>query len=174
MTQYSNRMIFAHWLTLALLIAAWFLGDSLADATDTSSATLTAYRLHIVVGVAVLLLTALRLFFRNKDGVPAPMGNTPMDKVAKGVHHLLYATLFVLPLSGIATVFTSDAGRALLSGDAKLLPGKDAFDQVFAHSVHESMVGVLIVLVAIHVLGAIKHQFIMKDGLIKRMLPHSK
>ena len=131
-----------------------------------------AYQLHIFAGGAVLLLTLLRLFFRNKDGVPQAIGNTPMDKVAKGIHHLLYTTLFVLPLSGIATVFTSDAGRALLSGDAKRLPGKDVYEPVFAHSVHENMVIVLVVLVAIHVLGALKHQFIMKDGLIKRMTPH--
>jgi len=167
-------MILAHWLTLALLIAAWFLGDSLSEATDTSSATLTAYHLHIVAGVAILLLSVLRLFFRSKDGVPPVLGNTPMDKVAKGIHHLLYTTLFVLPLSGIATIFGSDAGRALLSDDAKLLPGKDAYEQVFAHSVHENMVIVLIVLVAIHVLGALKHQFIMKDGLLNRMKFHSK
>lgn len=172
MTQYSNRMIFTHWLTLVLLVAAWFLGDSLSELTDTGSATLAAYQLHLVAGGVVLLLTLLRLFFRSKDGVPKAVGNMPMDKVAKGVHHLLYTLLFVLPLSGMATVFSSDAGRALLSGDAKLLPGKDVYEHVFAHSVHETLVTVLLVLVAIHVLGALKHQFIMKDGLIKRMTPH--
>jgi cytochrome b561 len=62
---------------------------------------------------------------------------------------------------------TSDVGKALLSGDAALLPAK--FDGVPAHEVHEILVTVLIALVAVHVLGALKHQFIMKDGLLERM-----
>ncbi|PIY04821.1 MAG: hypothetical protein COZ20_04750 [Gallionellales bacterium CG_4_10_14_3_um_filter_54_96] len=174
MTQYSKRMVIAHWLTLALLVAAWFLGDELAESTDKSAATLAGYLVHIAVGGTVLLLTVARLFFRVKDGVPAPMGNTPMDKVATGIHHLLYLVLFVLPLSGIVVVFTSTAGKALLSGDAGLLPKDGGFDHVFAHEVHEFMVTALIVVVGVHLLGAIKHQFIAKDGLMQRMMLRRK
>jgi len=57
----------------------------------------------------------------------------------------------------------------LLAGDASLLPKEGGFDHVFAHEVHETMVTVLIVLVAVHLLGALKHQFIDKDGLMNRM-----
>lgn len=171
MTQYSNRMILVHWLTLALLVAAWFLGDELAEATDESHATIAAYLIHALVGGAVLLLTAARLLFRGKDGVPPALGDTTMDKVAKGVQHMMYLVLFVLPVSGIMTIVTSDAGKALLAGDAALLPKDGGYHGVFAHEMHETMVNVLIVLVLVHLLGAIKHQFIMKDGLLNRMLP---
>jgi len=169
MTQYSKRMVIAHWLTLVLLVVAWFLGDDLADATDDSKATLAGYIMHMSVGGAILLLTLVRLFFRSKDGTPAPMGVTALDKVAKGVHHLLYTVLILLPLSGVVTVITSDTGKALLSGDAGLLPKEHGYDKVFAHEVHETFVTVLVVLVALHILGAIKHQFISKDGLMSRM-----
>lgn len=174
MTQYSNRMVLIHWLTLVLLVAAWFLGDELADATDESSATIAGYLVHGLVGGAVLLLTVARLFFRSRDGTPPDLGQTPMDKLAKGVHHLLYTVLFVLPVSGIVTVMTSDAGKALLSGDASLLPKEDGYENVFAHEVHEVLVTALILLVAVHLLGALKHQFITKDGLMERMLPKRK
>lgn len=169
MTQYSTRMVIVHWLTLALLIAAWFLGDTLAEATDESKATLAGYIIHIAVGAAILLLSVTRLFFRNKDGTPPPMGQTLMDKVAKGIHQALYTVLFVLPVSGVVTVITSDTGKALLAGDANLLPKEHGYRHVFAHEVHEQLVTVLIVLVAVHLLGAIKHHFIMKDGLMDRM-----
>jgi cytochrome b561 len=72
------------------------------------------------------------------------------------------------------TIATSDAGKALLSGDASKLPIDGGYDEVFAHEVHEIMVTVLIVVVVVHVLGALKHQFIMKDGLMDRMLPRRK
>lgn len=169
MTQYSNRIVIIHWLTLVLLVAAWLLGENLAEATDESKATLAGYMVHALVGVAILLLTVARLIFRIKDGAPPPMGQTFMDKVAKGVHHALYILLFVLPVSGMLTIITSDARKALLSGDAALLPKEHGYEHVFAHEVHEILVTLLIVLGAIHLAGVIKHQFIMKDGLMKRM-----
>jgi len=174
MTQYSKRMVIVHWLTLALLIAAWFLGEDLAEATDESKATLAGYMLHMAVGGTVLLLTLYRLYFRSKDGIPAPLGDTPMDKLAKGVHYLLYTVLFVLPVSGILIILNSKAGTALLAGDANLLPKEHGFKDVFSHEVHEVLVNVLIVLVVLHILGAIKHQFITKDSLMERMMLRRK
>jgi len=169
MTQYSKRIVIVHWLTLVLLIAALLLGGSLADATDESKATLAGYFMHMTAGGAVLLLTVSRLLFRSKDGTPPAVGQSAMDKAAKGIHHVLYLVLIVLPVSGMMTVITSDAGTALLAGNASLLPLENGYKHVFAHEVHEVLVTVLIVLVAVHLLGAIKHQFIMKDGLMERM-----
>jgi cytochrome b561 len=167
MTQYSKRMVIAHWLTVALLIAAWFLGDAVNGARKEEGATIAGYLVHALAGGSVLLLTLARLYFRRKDGVPPPMGHSLMDKVAKGVHHALYLLLILLPLSGVMQVVTSDVGKALLAGDASLLPQK--FTGVPAHEVHEILVMVLIVLAVVHVLGAFKHQFITGDNLMERM-----
>lgn len=167
MQQYSKRMVVAHWLTLVLLIAAWFMGDALDEARHAEGATLSAYVIHAVLGAAVLLLTALRLYFRRKDGTPAPVGTATMDKVATGIHHLLYTLLVVLPVSGAVIIFTSPVGKALLAGDASLLPKK--YSGVFAHELHGVLVSVLILIVVVHMLGAIKHQFVLKDGLMSRM-----
>jgi cytochrome b561 len=167
MTQYSNRMVIVHWLTLALLVAAWFLGDELDEVRHEQGATISGYIVHALVGGAVLLFTVARLYFRRKDGTPPPVGQSLMDKVAKGVHHGLYALLVLLPVSGMMIVVNSGVGKALMSGDATLLPKK--FTGVPAHDVHEMLVTVLIVLAVVHVLGAIKHQFIAKDGLMERM-----
>ncbi len=174
MTQYSKRMVIVHWLTLGLLIAAWLLGEELAEATDENAATVIAYLLHASAGAAVLLFTISRLMFRRKDGTPPPVGHGAMDKVATGIHHALYTVLFLLPVSGMMTILTSDAGKALLTGDASLLPKDGGYEHVFAHEVHEVMVSLLIVLVVVHVLGAIKHQFLMKDGLMGRMMLRRK
>lgn len=169
MTQYSKRMVIVHWLTLALLVAGWFLGHELAEATDDSKATLAGYIVHALVGGTILLLTVARLYFRSKDGTPPAIGRSELEKVMKGVHYILYTLLIVLPLSGIVTIITSDAGKALLAGDASLLPKKDGYEHVLAHEVHETLVTVLIVLVAAHMLVAIKHQFITKNSLMKRV-----
>jgi len=167
MKQYSKRMVIVHWLILVLVIAAWFLGNAANDARHDGNATLLGYAIHGLVGGTILLLTLTRLYFRRKDGTPPPVGNTPMDKVAKGVHHLLYVVLLLIPVSGIMQTATSKLCDALTAWDATLLPAK--FEGVPAHKVHEVLVTVLIVLVVVHVLGAVKHQFIMKDGLMERM-----
>ena len=167
MEKYSKRIIIIHWLTLALLVAAWFLGDSLDDARHEGGATIAGYMVHSLVGGVVLLLTLLRLAFRRTDGIPLALGDTPLDKVAKGVHHLLYILLILLPLSGIMQVLTSNVGKALMAGDASLLPKK--FEGVPAHGVHEILVNVLIAVVVVHVLGALKHQFVTKDSIMSRM-----
>jgi len=74
MTQYSKRMVIVHWLTLALLIAAWFLGDVVNEARKEEGATLLGYAVHGLAGGAVLLFTLARFYFRNKDGCPASAG----------------------------------------------------------------------------------------------------
>lgn len=167
MEKYSKRIIIIHWLTLALLVAAWFLGESVNEARHEGGATFAGYVVHSMVGGAVLLLTLLRLAFRRTDGVPPALGDTLLDKVAKGVHHLLYLLLILLPLSGTMQVLTSDVGKALMAGDTSLLPKK--FEGVPAHQAHEILVTVLIAVVVVHVLGALKHQFVTKDNIMARM-----
>lgn len=167
MEKYSKRIIIIHWLTLALLVVAWFLGDSVNDARHEGGATIAGYMVHSIVGGAVLLLTLLRMVYRRTDGIPPPLGDSLLDKVAKGVHHLLYVLLILLPLSGIMQVLTSDVGKALKAGDASLLPKK--FEGVAAHGAHEILVNVLIAVVVLHVLGALKHQFVTKDNIMARM-----
>jgi cytochrome b561 len=175
MTRYSKRMVVVHWLTLALLIAAWYLGDSLADATDESKATLAGYIVHLSVGGAVLLLTLAQLVFRCKDGRPPLAEDKPIyQAVAKYVHYFLYTVLFLLPVTGITIVLNSKVGAALLAGDANMLPKEHGFKDVFSHEIHEQLVNVLIVLAVVHILGAIKHQFITKDGLMERMMLRRK
>lgn len=174
MTQYSKRMVIMHWVTLALLLAAWYLGDNLADSTDQGKATLSGYVVHMLVGGAVFFATILRLYFRRHDGIPPPAGDTAMDRVAKAIQNLIYVLLFALPVSGIVIIFTSKVGAALVASNASMLPHAHGFRGVVAHEVHEQLVNVLIALVGLHVLGAFKHQFIAKDGLMGRMMLRRK
>jgi cytochrome b561 len=166
---YSKRMVIIHWLTLLLLIVAWYLGDALIDARIEKNATLIGYFAHALMGGAILLLTILRMTFRGVDGTPPPLGNSVMDIVARGVHHGLYVLLILLSITGFMTLLTSTVGMALVTNTAILLPAEYTGPSVIPHSVHEILVTVMMVVVLVHILGAIKHQFIMKDGLMRRM-----
>ena len=169
MVPYSRRMVIIHWLTLLLLIVAWYLGVALIDARIEKNATLIGYFAHALMGGAILLLTILRMTFRGVDGTPPPLGNSVMDIVARGVHHGLYVLLILLSITGFMTLLTSTVGMALVTNAAILLPAEYTGPSVIPHSVHEILVTVMMVVVLVHILGAIKHQFIMKDGLMRRM-----
>lgn len=169
MLPYSKRIVIIHWLTLLLLIIAWYLGEVLVDARSETSATLTGYLVHSLLGGLVLLLTILRLVFRSVDGTPPPVGNSLMDMAARGVQNGIYFFLVLLAVSGFMTLLTSSVGEALLAGNEKLLPTKYSGPGLIPHAMHEILVTVMIVVIVMHILGAIKHQFIMKDGLMRRM-----
>lgn len=139
----------------------------MSEARQAGHATLAAYQAHLLVGDLILVLCLVRLFFKRKDGAPAAMGNTLLDKFAKAVHYTMYAILILLPVSGMATVATSEIAKALSAGDAKLLPAD--FKGIPMHDIHMGLMFILVTLIAVHVLGAIKHQIIDKDGLMDRM-----
>jgi cytochrome b561 len=166
---YSRRMVIAHWLTLMLLLAAWYLGEMLVDARMEKTAPLIGYFAHALLGGAILLLTAMRLIFRSVDGAPPPVNNSLLEMVGRGVHYGLYILLVLLSVSGFMVVLTSSVGVALVTGGAIVLPDEYTGPGAIPHLVHEILVKVGIAAVALHVLGASRHQFIVRDGLMRRM-----
>lgn len=166
---YSKRMVVIHWLTLALLVIAWYLGDTLVDERNEKSATLAGYLVHALVGGSVLMVTAMRMIYRSVDRMPQLASNSLMNMMAIGIQHWLYLLLVLIPLTGFMTLLTSRVGEALVTVNAKLLPEKFTGPSVISNVSHDLLVMVLMVVVAIHVLGAAWHQFIMKDGLMRRM-----
>lgn len=166
---YSRRMVMIHWLTLALVVVAWYLGENLVDTRDAKSATMTGYFVHALVGSAVMVVTAMRMIYRSVDKIPQQVSNSLTGMIAKGVHHALYILLMLLPLTGFMTLLTSDAGTALVTVNAKLLPEEFTGPSAISHVVHEILMTVLMAVVAVHILGAAWHQFILKDGLMRRM-----
>lgn len=169
MEPYSRRMVIAHWLTLALLIAAWFLGEMLVDARIEKAAPLAGYFAHALLGGAILLLTIMRLIFRSVDGAPPPVNNSLLEMVGRGVHFGLYTLLVLVSVSGFMVLLTSSVGEALVTGGTIVLPAEYTGPSAIPHFVHETLVTVGIAVVALHILGASRHQFIIKDGLMRRM-----
>lgn len=166
---YSKRMVMIHWLTLALLFVAWYLGDTLVDERTERSATMLGYLVHALVGGAVLMATAIRAVYRSTDRMPQPVSNSLLDTLAREIHRALYFLLILIPLTGFMTLLTSDVGLALVTVDAQFLPEKFTGPSAISQVTHDILMMVLMAVVAIHILGVIWHQFIMKDGLMKRM-----
>jgi cytochrome b561 len=167
MKQYSKRTAILHWLIFLLVVGAFFLGHYLADSENTAQ-KLSLLPVHFLVGDLTLLLVLVRIYFRKKDGEPAPANANPLlNKFAAATHGLLNISLIAVAITGMITVAASGVIEALKKSDPSLLPD---FKKVGARETHELFITVMLLLLALHVVAAVYHQFIVKDNLMRRIM----
>ena len=97
------------------------------------------------------------------------------QRAAHAVHGLLYALLIAIPLSG--WLCSSASGVPTVYLGLWQLPDVVDRDKALADAlrgVHRSLNWTLAARVALHVLAALKHQFMDRDGLLHRMLPSQR
>lgn len=167
MKQYSKRTAVMHWLIFLLVVAAFILGHEVEDIQDTTQ-KLAMYPYHFILGNLVFLLVLVRIYFRKKDGEPAPANVNPLlNKITTLTQVMLNLTLMAVAISGFITVATSGLVDAFRTNDPDLVPD---FHEVAAKGFHELFIGVLGLLIAIHVITALYHQFVVKDNLLRRIM----
>ncbi|SHM26831.1 cytochrome b [Roseibium suaedae] len=154
---YSRLHVLLHWTVAVFVVfqlifgeAIGQMGRALRDGRDLSTLDSFMGNAHIYVGIAILLLSVLRLILRMTHGTPPPLPSPRwQEQAAKWTHGLFYVLLLVTPLTGLAAWFLG----IHLAGE-----------------VHELMKPVFILLIALHVAAALWHQVVLKDGLLKRMM----
>lgn len=171
--RYSIVSLSLHWL-IAVLILAQVLLITAREATDGPLAR-EFLQVHKAVGLSILMLTLIRIGWRIANpALPLPDTMRRWEKIlARTTHVLFYVLLLAMPLTGWAAV--SATGRDLSwfgLFNWPLLPisgGRDAFKSIIG--IHGVVVKGLYVLIALHVLGALKHQFVDRDNVLHRMIP---
>ena len=174
MQRYTLPAIVLHWLIAALIIGAFTLGLVMTDMPGITPTKLRYFNWHKWAGVTVLLLATLRLLWRLGHRPPALSDAMPAWQrgAAHGLHHLLYVLMFAVPLSGY--FFSLAAGRPVVYFGLFQLPvliGPDPALKETLQEVHEWLNWFMAAIVALHVLAALKHAFIDRDGTMRRMLP---
>lgn len=171
-TRYDMVAMGLHWIIAALVIYMLFFGEDLMRQRSTAFAP----SLHVSIGSAIFILTVLRLIWRLMNPPPAyPASMAPWEKLASTVTHVLfYALLLALPLSGWLALprFLSKAGSLVAITVFGAFPAPAAPDLGLPMgTAHSLMSNIGIALLALHVLAALKHQFINRDNVLRRMLP---
>lgn len=170
--RYGSVAQFLHWTVVALLAVQVTLG-LVAHELPAGFERLVMMSRHKSLGITILGIALLRLLWRFVDPPPPPPPMPGWQVVAARLSHWgLYLLLFALPVTG--WLMSSAANRPVSWWGLVQLPDFVAPDKVLKETfeeVHETLVKVLYVLVAVHVVAALKHQFIDRDGLIRRMLP---
>lgn len=169
-TRYSTGAILLHWLIAALLIANLLLAFVLMEGSRT------LFPIHQSIGIVVLLLTLVRIGWRVTHPVPAlPATLAVWERmVARITHAGFYLLLLALPLLGWAAASSGKRGTGALFGVIPWfdlpVPRVHDLHEAFGEA-HELAAYLTLALVALHIAGALKHQFLDRDGVLARMLP---
>lgn len=171
--RYGAVAQFLHWIVVTLIVTQVVLANK-AGSLPLGAAKLATLAQHKSVGVTILALTVLRLIWRALGPIPsAPSGMAPWRRRAASISHfLLYALLLVTPLLGwlmsSARNFpVSWFGFATLPDFIE--PSEAAFE--FFREAHGVSAATLLVVALIHAAAALKHHFIDRDDVLRRMLP---
>jgi len=182
-TRYSTVAIALHWTIAAAIALQIVLGWRIGDVEGVTRTAIL--QLHKTIGVTILVLTVARLVWRLVNP-PPPVDSslTPIEKLASHwVHVAFYGLLLALPLTGWAMVSAQRIGAMKLLGGVHWpdfpvitgLPGavQDTLADLMDKT-HTVLVWVMLAMLALHVLGALKHHFVSKDPTVSRMAPGTK
>ncbi len=168
---YTTPARWFHWTVVVLLILQYSLGWLMPDVKKTTPA-IGLIAIHLAVGFVVLIVVLARFSWRLGHAAPELPANLPpwQAALANTVHIALYILLFALPITGWLNASTR-TWQPLLLG-AVPMPRLVPLGNSLGHGVgeyHSLISWVLLALIGVHVLGALYHQFVLKDQLIQRM-----
>ncbi len=172
--RYDTVAMYLHWLIAILMIPMLFFGEELMEVEDGDTGAFLP-TIHVTVGVTILILSVLRLVWRVINPPPALPATMALWELsaAKLTHFLFYVLLIGLPLTGWLA-FPHFAREEGAIGFAVFgvwqLPNAPDMDLPFG-DLHEIGNNVGIGLLILHVLAALKHHFINRDDILRRMLP---
>jgi len=172
--RYAVPMRWLHWITAILIAGMFFVGGWLVY-FDPGDGPLkeTLYGLHESTGVTIWVLVLLRIVVRLATGAPKLPGNTPAGvRVLATLNHIaLYLVLLVQPVLGFLDANAWGAPLhwyGLFVVPSPIGKQPDAVAQGFS-DLHWWGAAILLLLLAVHIAGALYHAFVRRDGVIRHM-----
>jgi cytochrome b561 len=166
-SRYQPVLVALHWVLALMIIGLLCLGFFvLADMPNTDPKKLDILVWHMAGGMFVLVLMIVRFIIRMRSARPetATTGSPLLDRLASIAHYGLYGVVFLMIASGWSTGW-------LISGvfqrHGETLP--DTFAVFPTFQAHAVLAALLAILIATHIVAALYHQFVLKDGLFRRV-----
>lgn len=171
--RYTRTTMTLHWLMAVLIFGIVPLGIYMHD-LPLSPGKLQFYSYHKWIGVTIFMLVVLRLLWRATHTPPALPASMPrwQQRASQIVHVGLYGLLLAVPLSG--WLMSSAKGFKTVWFGVLPLPDLMAKNKVlgeFLSEIHEVLSFTLVALVLLHVAAALRHHFVERDDVLRRMLP---
>ena len=156
-TGFSRLQIGLHWIVAVLIIGAWFTHDGMGRALRQRIAEgmtgMEGATPHTILGGLAFAFVLVRIIVRLRRGAPEPHGSALVQSAAKWGHVVLYALMALVPALGAATWYG----------------GIESLGEV-----HEFLGQALMLVIIGHVVMALWHQIVKKDGTLTRMVKPSE
>lgn len=179
--RYTSVAITLHWLIAFAIVGMIFGGWYMSDLPDGAPGQYFLYQMHKSVGITILLLTIARIIWRVMNPPPPlPDDMNGLEKTASHLVHVgFYGLMIALPLTGwlYSSVSVKLDVPTVLYGvlswpDVPFVEGlKTEAASGVVNFIHSKLAWVALALLALHVAGALKHEFGAEQGVLKRMIP---
>jgi cytochrome b561 len=172
--RYTRTAMWLHWLIGAAVLAQIGFGRYLQSIPRGTPDRTIFVNYHKSVGITIGLLIVVRIAWRLAHKPPPLPASMPLWEryAALANHGLLYACMLLMPITGYVASNFSKFGVKFFN--LVLLPPWGADDRgiyEFFNGLHLTVSYVLMLLIAIHVLAALKHILYPRHGILRRMLP---
>lgn len=157
-----------HW-GMAFLIAWQLLKffDRINDGEHWVGQTLVPW--HISIGALLLVLVVLRIIWAVKNQNNRPLQDPATAFLVKAGHLLLYAGMVLMPVTGIMLMLGNGYGLTVFGIQLAAKGGQIPW-MASLGSLHSPIAWILLIMIAGHIGMALLHQFVKKDGVLRRML----
>ena len=170
-SRYDRTTIALHWFTAVLVVALWSLGQT-ADWFPDGPINDAMWSTHVVLGFALAGILAWRIGWRSGSGRALPaIDRGLLHVLAKATHYGLYLLLVVAVVLGIVNAFVRGYSIYGLFHLPQL--GDRAWRRPITEW-HGLAANILLGLAAFHAMAALVHHYVLRDGLLARMMPETR
>jgi cytochrome b561 len=170
---YDRRTIQLHWATAVLVGLLWSIAQ-IIDYFPKGAPRIAVRSVHIVLGAVLGVILVMRVVWRSRSGRRLSRANDGvLGHLARIVHWALYLGLTSAILLGMTnalvrgdSIFSLFRIPKIYANIPQLKPSIETFHQTAANA--------LVILAAAHALAAIAHYYILRDGVLRRMLPRNR
>lgn len=176
--RYPLALRLLHWIRALIILGLIAVGFTMTHLmSDAAFGVFDPYPWHKSFGLLAFMLVLAQLAIRSVSRLPQAPQSMPRHEVmlSKLVHRGMYILLIIVPLMGysMSSTFTQSDGVTFFGIPVPELIGKN--DQWFAvfQWLHRWLAYTLLVLIFLHVAGALKHRFFDRDrrnDVLPRML----
>jgi cytochrome b561 len=168
--RYHPLLVTLHWLLAVLIIAMLGMGFfTLAGMSNAAPEKNAILLVHMSIGMLIFALMFVRFLLRVWTASPpaATEGSARLNRIARLTHYGFYILVPAMAATGLATAISAGLNRSVFQGSGEPLPASFATYPTF--TAHFYLACLLVGVFLLHAVGALYHQFFLKDGLFRRM-----
>ncbi|MBV8801739.1 MAG: cytochrome b [Gammaproteobacteria bacterium] len=169
--QFGLITILLHWIMAILIIGLLIIGIYMVR-IPVSPLQLKLFRWHKEFGMLVLMVVIVRLIWRFSNVIPTLLTLPIWERMAAlSVHWMFYFFMIILPISG--WLVSSAAGISISFFGWFVFPDFVSANEevrILFTAIHKWIAYLLIAVLCLHIAAALKHHYLNKDDILRRML----